>query len=491
MGFALTFVLATRLGTSGSGVVLQTISMFMIGLSVARLGMDTAAVWMVPRLRKENPTAIRGACTDMIVSTFLAGAAVSGLWWLSRWLLGPPAQEQERTIAAISAISWALPIASVMLVALAATRGFGGVIPFNVIGSMLVPTARPVAILAVTALGGATLASSVAWAAPFVGGALLALLVLGRRVRRFEGNAGVSGRWVPERTTHRTLMGFALPRTLSSALEQSIVWSSVPLVGFLAGEAAAGVYGTAARFVGAGMIVLTALRIVVAPQFSAFLADGDNERAQRLYTVTAGWILLFGAPIYVIAAVFASTVLGWFGEGFVEGALSMQLLCIGALALLAGGNVQSMLLMSGRSGWGAINKSIVFSANVAGVFWLVPQMGYLGAAVSWAACMTLDTTLALLQVYRFTGVRASLWRILGILALVIGCVGLPSLIIAVTLGNTTATFGLALVASGVLLAGACWLLRGPLHLAELFALRRSPTAPSGWRKRPRLRLASI
>ncbi|MGL5810634.1 MAG: hypothetical protein ACRCYQ_11870, partial [Nocardioides sp.] len=135
MGFALTFVLAYQLGPQGSGVVQQTIAVFMMALALARLGMDTAAVWLVPRLRKDDPAQIRGACVDMLACTFVAGSALSALWWLSRWILGGPDPERERTVSAISAISWSLPVASVMLVALAATRGFGGVVPFNLIGS--------------------------------------------------------------------------------------------------------------------------------------------------------------------------------------------------------------------------------------------------------------------------------------------------------------------------------------------------------------------
>ncbi|MGL5808550.1 MAG: polysaccharide biosynthesis C-terminal domain-containing protein, partial [Nocardioides sp.] len=390
-----------------------------------------------------------------------------------------PDPERERTVSAISAISWSLPVASVMLVALAATRGFGGVVPFNLIGSVFLPTARPLGIVVVTALGGATTAAALAWAGPFVAAAMLALVVLARRIRRFEVKAlppGATGSFRPGPETHRALLGFALPRTLASGLEQAIVWSSVPLVGYLAGDAAAGVYGTAARFVAAGMIVLTALRIVVAPRFSEFLGQGDTARAQRLYTVTAGWILLLGAPVYVVAAVFAPTVLSWFGPGFVEGASSMQLLCLGALALLAGGNVQSMLLMSGRTGWGAVNKAIVFAANIVGTVVLVPELGYLGAAVSWAACMTLDTSLALLQVYRFTRVRASLLRILAILILVAVCVGAPALAIARLWGNDSVSLLLAVVVGGILFAGAGWVFRGPLHLADMMSLRRHQRA---------------
>ncbi len=54
-------------------MVLQTIAAFMIGLSLARLGMDTTAVWIVPRLKTESPELVRGACTGMVLSAGVAG----------------------------------------------------------------------------------------------------------------------------------------------------------------------------------------------------------------------------------------------------------------------------------------------------------------------------------------------------------------------------------------------------------------------------------
>jgi O-antigen/teichoic acid export membrane protein len=268
----------------------------------------------------------------------------------------------------------------------------------------------------------------------------------------------------------RRLLGFALPRTLASGLEQSIIWFDVVLVGVIAGSAAAGIYGAASRFVAAGVIVLTALRIVVAPRFSSQLAAGRVAEVQTLYTVTAGWILLFGTPIYVLLAVFSPTVLAWLGPDFGEGVPAMRILCIGAIMLLAGGNIQSLLLMSGRSGWGAFNKAVVFAVNVIGNFVLVPPFGITGAACAWALCMSLDTGLAMFQVYRFTRIRPALGRILLVLGIVVLTVGAPALVVVAILGNTTAGLLVAAVLAGLLVLAYCWIDGDRLRIDELRAL---------------------
>lgn len=469
MGFALAIVLARQLGAAGSGVVLQTIAAFMIALSAARLGMDTTAVWVLPRLKEESPESVRGACAGLLVLAALAGCLVVALWWVVRWVVGDPGGAPSLA-GTISAASWALPLGSVMLVALAATRGFGGVRPFNLIGNIALPGSRPLGVWAVTAAGGGVLAAALAWAVPLLPAMLVALWVLSRQVRTFERRRGVTGDLLPTSAVRRRLLGFGLPRTASSLLEQSIIWSDVVLVGLIAGPAAAGIYGAASRFVGAGVIVLTALRIVVAPRFSAYLAREDREPAQQLYTVTAGWILLLGTPIYVLLAWFAPTVLGWLGAEFVDGVPAMVVLCLGAIGLLVGGNVQSLLLMSGRSGWGAVNKLVVFATNVTGNLLLIPVLGFLGAAVTWAGCMVLDTTLALVQVYRFTGIRPALGRILVILSASGGLTAAACALAVAVAGNTATGLVLAVVATGPLLLLYGLADRRRLHLDELLAL---------------------
>ena len=470
MGFVLAVVLARQLGAAGAGIVLQMIAAFMIALSVARLGMDTTAVWIVPRVREESPALVRGACAGLVGYAALAGTAVVAAWWGVRWLVGGEAAGSLSLVAAIDAVSWALPLGSVMLVALAGTRGFGGVMPFNLVGNIAVPFSRPLGVLVATLAGGSVLAASLAWALPLVPAVLVALWVLHRQVSAFERRSGVRGSLRPPRAVRRRLLGFGLPRTASSLLEQSIIWSDVVLVGLLAGPAAAGIYGAASRFVGAGVIVLTALRVVVAPRFSAYLAREERAEVQQLYTVTAGWILLFGTPIYVLLAFFAPTVLGWLGGEFAEGAPAMAVLCVGAIGLLAGGNVQSLLLMSGRSGWGAVNKLIVFATNLTGNLALIPVLGFFGAALTWAGCMVLDTTLALVQVYRFTRITPAIGRILLILLASGGSTAVASLAAVGWLGNSGLGLLLATGVAGLLVLGYCLLDRRRLHLHELMAL---------------------
>ncbi|WP_168929505.1 flippase [Nocardioides sp. GY 10113] len=472
-GFLFNLLLARLVGPQGAGVVLQAIATFTIALAVGRLGLDTTAVWLLPRLSRQDPARVRAALAGtcgLALAVPLAGV----LGWLVVWQAFLRSRDSEVLDAITIAVVF-LPAASLMMVALAATRAFGGVAAFNAIGNVLVPALRPISLVLVVAFGGGALAISGVWAACCLVGAVLAVVILLRMVGHPSRRA--AGGWLPDRALLRQILGFAGPRTVMAAMEQTIIWIDVLLVGALLGSVAAGVYGAASRFVAAGVVAMTALRIVVAPRFSALLVEGRRAEVADLYTTTARWVLLLGAPIYLTLGVFSPTVLGWLGPGFGDGVTPMVILSLGSIVVLAAGNVQSLLLMSGRSGWGAFNKFVVVCFNVGANLVVIPRAGIDGAACVWALSMALDTLLAAWQVRRGIGVSPALGAIAGTAAAVMGCVAVPSLAVVLVAGQGELQLMVAVLLSGLVLAGYCLVDRRRLRLDELASVRRRGNAP--------------
>lgn len=470
LGFLFTLLLARLFGPTDAGIVLQTMAFFAIAVSVARVGTDTTAVWLLPGLRARSPEQVPGAILFLLTCTLAAGTVGVVGWFTARAFWSP----DSAVAGVVDVVVWLLPVASVLAVALACTRAFGGIVAFNLVDNVLVPVLRPAALVVAHLLGAAAVGAALGWALPVAVGLAAVLLVLHRGVASLRARlpAGVrASRW-PDRTLRRTVTAYAVPRTFAAAMEQSIVWVGVLLVGLLVGDAAAGVYGSAARFVAAGVVVATALRIVVAPRFSALLAQGRTDDVAELYVVTARWILLFGAPVYLTLAFFAPTVLAWLGDGFGAGATAMTVLCLGSVVVLTAGNVQALLLMSGRSGLGALNKAVVLVVNVAGMVLLVPEFGIEAAAGVWAASMVVDTVLASVQVRRATGIVLS-WRSVLRVGLAVGlCVALPASLVTQLWGQGVGPLLLSIGCGAVLLVGYLVLDRRTLHLTELLAMVR-------------------
>jgi O-antigen/teichoic acid export membrane protein len=468
-GFAFSILLAQKIGAHGAGVVLQAVGTFVIIMALVKLGLDTTSIWMLPPMVRNEPEQVRMALVGILVPAAAVPLVVSCAWFAWRIVGGYGAHGPVADAITVMAVF--LPFASVMTVALAATRAFGGVVPFNAIGNVLVPGLRPVLLLVVVALGGGTIAATTSYSLPVLVGMMCALVTLlagVHRVTRSQPHAG----WVPDRPLMRRIMAYSLPRTLMSGLEQTVIWIDVVLVGVILGSTQAGIYGSASRFVSAGVVVLTALRIVVAPRFSALLAAERRTEVEELYAVTARWILLFGAPIYLLLAVFAPTVLSWLGKDFHDGASSLVILSLGSIVVLAAGNIQSLLLMSGRSGLGAFNKMIVVAFNVTSNFVLIPLIGIEGAAISWAGAMVLDTSLAAYQVRRATGIALAPQEVGMTVMWVAVCVAGPSLLIAEVFGQGTVQMIAAALVSGLVLLGYCTMDRTRLRMDELIRMGR-------------------
>lgn len=435
MGFALTLVLARTMGDAGSGVIWQAIGIFSIVLSVSRFGMDSSAIWIFPRLRVSDPAKARGAFVYQLAVSGSFGVVCSAALSIAIPLIrnaGDP--NLVKVTDALSPLVWFIPVASMMLVCLSITRGLGGVRTFVLVGNIGLPVARPLLVGIVAVSGGTIVAVSVAWAAPLLPALMAALLVAWWQIRRLESAAHSTPVWRVSPDLRKKITLYALPRTLSSVLEQGLLWIDVVLVGAIAGSAAAGIYSGASRFVAAGLIIDSALRVVVSPKFSELIHTEQLQELETLYRLASRWLVLLSTPIYVMLAVFAPVALSWLGPEFVEGSRALGILAVGAILTFLAGNIHSVLLMSGHSGWAAINKIVVLVINVVGSLLLIPVWGIEGAAISWAASMLIDAVLAAIEVRILVGIHPRLNTVLQALLIGLLVFGLPALIFRTLLG---------------------------------------------------------
>ncbi len=461
LGFLTTVLITRLLGSDGAGVVIQATAVFAIVAALSKLGMDSTAIFLLPRVQIDSPQRIRShlilvAAVTALVSLFAAFV----LNLLSSWLWGQADGGLDR---AVSVIAWFIPTYTLLLVVTASLRALGGMREYVLTQNIALPLLRPIAIIAVSALA-STLVVTLAWAVPIVVVLAVAAVLLWRKATTFP--ADISGIWPTTGETRRAL-GFAVPRTLAAGLEQALVWLDVIIIGMLIGNAAAGIYGGAGRFIQAGMVVDTALRVVVSPRMSALVHRRRLDELLDLHTTATMWLVLFACPVYTIMAVFAPTLMAILGEGFVLGAPVLVVLSLGAGITFLAGNIHTLLIMSGHSGWAAANKVIVLVVNVVGIVVLVPTLGILGAAWAWAGCMILDAILATIQVRRFLGITLHPTTFLIPLGIVTATVAAPSLLVAHTLGQGFGPLAVASTISVVLFSLGCYLLRERFHLTQL------------------------
>ena len=162
----------------------------------------------------------------------------------------------------------------------------------------------------------------------------------------------------------------------------TIIWLNILLVGAMISRHAAGVYAAVSKLALVGAFALEGTRLAISPQVSALLARREPHRAAALYQDATRWLMLATWPLYLVFAIFPAVVLGIFGSRYTAGAAALAVLSLAMLVNLGTGNVTVVLLMGGKSSWGAINTGAALIVNIGLNLLLIPHLGILGAAIA-------------------------------------------------------------------------------------------------------------
>ncbi|SCF26393.1 Membrane protein involved in the export of O-antigen and teichoic acid [Micromonospora viridifaciens] len=400
LGFVLTVVIVRGLGPAGSGAMFTAIGVVTVLAGLCCAGTDTALVWALPRrsggrggeAARLLPVALLPALL-LAVAVAAAGVALSGLLAPMFFDAGTTGGEDLLRLAFAG-----LPFVVAMTVLLAAVRAVRPVAALVAVQYVLLPAARPALVLAAVAAGAGVAGAFAGWLAPVLLAGLVGAALL---VRPLGLAAGAALR--PVGQDWRTVWGFALPRAASAAIDASSMWLTVLLTAALAGQAEAGVIGAVGRYALAGLLVMQGLRVAVAPQLSRLLGQSRSAEAAMVYQRITSWTIALSWPGYLLLAIFAPGFLRLFGAGFTAGASAMGVLAAAMMVNSGTGIVQTLLLMSGRSGRHLLAAATGLVLQVGLALVLIPPYGALGAALAWAAGIVLENVIASVAARRVVG----------------------------------------------------------------------------------------
>jgi O-antigen/teichoic acid export membrane protein len=474
-GFLLVAVVTRGLGAEGAGAVFAGVAAFTILSNACKLGADTALVRFVSRdLELTGGAGVPALLRTAVPPALAAGTACAALLFLSPalavWLL--PGLPAGQALAVMRLFALFLPVATVSLVLLGATRGYGSVVPFVGVEQIGKPVLRVALALPLVLLAPGVLALSAAWLAPALLGAVAAWASLRRSRAARRVGAGV-----PDGPGEGRLVGpgefwsFAGPRALSSVFDIAAVWIGVVLLSALGTGAEAGIYTAVGRLVTAGTLLQLAVRLAVAAQISRLLAGGLNGEAEHLHRLSTRWIVLFSWPLFTMLAAFPATVLSLFGPGFGQGAAALVVLSAACVVNVGVGNAQTVVLMAGRSTWNLATAGAGFAVQLGAGIWLAPRYGVTGAALAWGLAIVVDNTASALLVRRL-GFRTVDRGYLHAAVVAVAAAALPAFAARVLWGDTAwgALLGGAFAVCGF--CAAVWRYRVPLGVGEFFRVLR-------------------
>ncbi len=491
LGFVLAIMITRTLGPGGAGVVFGAIAVFTIAANVAELGADSGVVRFVSRARALGRTQEIGSIIAVaVVPAAIAGAVLGLVMWLGAdrlaiWFVGDRRAEGAAFIRGLAPF---LPLATTATVALAASRGFGTMLPFVAIDSVLTPALKPVLVAPVLAAG---LGS--AWIATGLGlpeaAACVAAMIALARVHRRLVPGDLPAR--PIVAIARSFWRFSAPRGVAAAFQVTVLWFDVLLLGLFRPTAEVGVYAAVSRIVMVGTFALQAVRLAIAPQIAGLLAREDRDGAQTLYQTATWWLIAVSWPLLLTLACFAPLLLRVFGPAFTSGQDALAILAVAMLVNLGTGNVTVVLLMGGKSSWNLVNTAVAIGLNVGLNLLLIPRFGMEGAAVAWAVSIVVDNLLALTEVWWFLGMRPFGRGYAIVVAGALLCVGGIGLAVRLTIGATVPGLAVFLITAGAAYTAVLLRWRDALRIDVFLAALRDATAPDLAASSERLETAEV
>jgi O-antigen/teichoic acid export membrane protein len=480
---ALTLVVTRTFSQAAAGAFFTAMSLFLIVEAVASLGSATGTTYFIARLRaldqpRRIPEVLRAAVRPVAAVSVVAGVALVLLASPAAGFLtdslGHPGARPAEVAAGLRALAVALPFAALLDTLLGATRGYRAMGPTNVVDRIGRPLLQLAGVAAAAAAGSAALLAPL-WALAY----LPAVVVVWFWLRRIRCRLILD---IPAPPEPLRFWRFTGPRGLAALAQITIQRIDIVLVAVMRGPAQAAVYTAATRFLVAGQFGNQAISMAAQPRFTEMFTRGDHQAANRVYQATTAWLVVLTWPLYLLAVAFGPQVIAVFGRSYSAGAAVMVILGLTMLLATACGQVDMVLVTTGRSSWSLLNGLLAVGVNVGLDLILIPRYGIVGAAAGWSAAIVLTNLLPLAQIAVVEGLHP-FGRGTAIAVVLSACsfgllpLGARALAGHAT-GHATVASLAAIACGGVVMAAGLWRFRAELNLsampgaARLAALRR-------------------
>jgi O-antigen/teichoic acid export membrane protein len=404
LGIALFLALSFLLSADDLGTYYEIVALVTILVIAGVAGIDVALVRFTALASEHRDLAkarayVRTGLRLGLVTSVVLGC---GLWVSAPWLgriFGDPGMAWPARLGAV-----AIPFLVGTYLLVAPARGFKLMWPTVLAVQVCQPGVALVAScgLVVAGLGlagamtGFTLAAAASW--------LLAAAMLLR-----SRPSGHPTR--PEEPVRRPLLRFALPIAGMTFTGTALLWVDTLLLGAFRPATDVATYGIIVRLMAVGSVVLLTVIQIFGPFVTQLVARGDTSRLQETLRTATRWVALVAAPPLVLLAISGESVLRIFRQPTGAGHVAMLVLAAAFLVDAFTGPIGHVLTMSGRSWLNLADNVAALVCNVVLNVLLIPVLGLVGAAISWAVVIVGVNVVRVLQVrsiYRVTPFERSL-----------------------------------------------------------------------------------
>jgi O-antigen/teichoic acid export membrane protein len=505
-----TVLVARAFGKAEAGAFFTATAAFVIIGSIAGLGTNVGLTYFIARYRslgeeRRIPALMRVAIVPVIVASvatavFLLLAAGP----LAHLVLKGHAEHGVDTPAvvkdALRGLAIALPFAGLLNAYLGASRGYGDMRPTALVGQVGLPVGKMLGVMAAVAAGSAALLAPL-WALSYVPMAIIAWL-WGRRIGRNRARLPVSLPDVPpeiaallalstplpsvhprrpsardsrmpgprisrrreSQADGRGFWVFTTPRAVANVAQNILQSIDIVLVAAILGPVDAAIYTAATRFLVIGQLGGVAISRASQARFTELFTLGDRRGANAVYQTTTAWGVLLLWPVFLLSVAYGPLVLQVFGRSYTAGYAVMVILGFSMLLATVCGQVDMVLITSGRSSWSLANGLLTVGVNVGLDLVLIPRYGITGAAIGWAVAIAVSNLMPLAQLAAVLRLHPFGRGTIIACALTVLGFGVIPLALREVLGHGAVSLAAAVAAGCVVEAIGLWRFRRVLHL---------------------------
>jgi O-antigen/teichoic acid export membrane protein len=473
LAFCFSLAVSRLFHARGTGTLFEAMAIFAIASNIGDLGADDGLNWKVPRLRAEQRSAdIRRllpiACIPVLVlSTAIAAAVFLGAVPIAH--LFSHGQNSTHLSSFLRILAPFVPVAALVEVLIAGTRGFDRVWPLAAVWSVVIPACRLLLLPLTLAVGLGLVGVAYSWAIPiFLGAAALAWTLwsfVEHEQELFSSTAAPTERSV----LAKEFWTFSAPRAVASICSMALVWVDVLLVGYIVSLRMAGIYGVANRYMLVVTFALAAVGGTIGPQISRLISRGRMADVQTLYQTATGWVMAIAWPMAFTLAVFSPVFMRLFGVEFAAGDTALTILALMMLYVSATGNNVVVLVMTGLTTTSLWVGIFTIALNVGANLLLIPHFGIDGAALAWAVSLFASNVLINSILYRRFGLHPVGPAFFPVALTATCCIALPAAFFRLLLGAHWSAVLLTAATGGIVYAALLWRMRDRLALADFLA----------------------
>jgi O-antigen/teichoic acid export membrane protein len=378
-----TFLVARLLGPAALGIFSVAWSTTDIISKIGVLGLDNAITTFIARSEAVGDRARSrslfhvAVVLGMVQSIVTAVIVIVALRFFNGRL-----HVQPQMVSALTLVLCAMPGLALYRICTAISRGMK-VMQHDIYSrGMTEPIATTLAFLLAIAIGFNASSPEVA---AILGTAVSAITALALASSLFRHDTTHGGLVSPVGEA-KSLIAYAAPISVYQLINAFIARLDLILLGYFVGRApdvtlaTVGVYSAAIGTANGLRKVNQAFNPIFAPVVAGMTATGDHQIAAATYARLAQWMLWILLPLVAVLSLAGSTILLIYGPAFWQGGLWLGIIAV-ASATNAFVSLGETVIMVQRPRLNLLHSSITCVVAFAGLLWLIPRFGPLGAAV--------------------------------------------------------------------------------------------------------------